>query len=78
MLGDSGNTKPTLGLKSNVSSSRSRDPEGSCPTDVYYNTSGMGVPWLTCTEFKVSKKALSEEPHNGAVLAIEGAFDPRP
>ena len=34
--------------------------------DVYFNTSGMGIPWLTCTEFKVTKPCA---PHDGVAVA---------
>ena len=33
----------------------------------------MGVPWQTCTEFKVIKKAPSEEPRSGVAMAIKSA-----
>ena len=36
--------------------------------DVYFNTSGMGMPWLTCTEFKVTKTRAS---HNGMAFALD-------
>ena len=35
--------------------------------DVYYNTSGMGMPWLTCTDFKVAK---TRAPHDGVAFAL--------
>ena len=35
--------------------------------DVYYNTSGMGMPWLTCTDFKVTKTRAS---HDGVAFAL--------
>ena len=35
--------------------------------DVYFNTSGMGMPWLTCTDFKVTKTRAS---HDGASFAL--------
>ena len=35
--------------------------------DVYYNTSGMGKPWLTCTDFKVTKTRAS---HDGVAFAL--------
>ena len=37
--------------------------------DVYFNTSGMGVPWLTCTEFKVVKACSRLD---GATAAVSG------
>ena len=36
--------------------------------DVYFNTSGMGMPWLTCTDFKVTKTRAS---HDGAAYALD-------
>ena len=36
--------------------------------DVYFNTSGVGMPWLTCTEFKVSETRAS---HDGVALALD-------
>ena len=35
--------------------------------DVYFNTSGMGMPWLTCTDFKVTKTRAS---HDGVAFAL--------
>lgn len=44
-------------------------------SDVYYNTSGMGVPWLTCNSFNVVKKTPLEEPRNGVAAAIQKVRD---
>ena len=44
-------------------------------TDVYFSTSGMGIPWLTCSEFKVTKTMPVIDGARAATEAIRKSGD---
>ena len=44
-------------------------------TDVYFQTSGMGIPWLTCADFKVSNKMTRADGITAAVDSVVKSGD---